>query len=46
MRILNKDAGDITLEQLNFEEQDLKKFKKINSLYSRSNFGYWSNRIW
>ena len=24
MRILNKDAGDITLEQLNFEEQDLK----------------------
>jgi len=24
MRVLNKDAGDITLEQLNFDEQDLK----------------------
>ena len=28
MRILNKDAGDITLEQLNFEEQDLKSLRK------------------
>ena len=32
MRILNKDAGDIKLEQLNFEEQDLKNLRKaINS---------------
>ena len=28
MRILNKDAGDIKLEQLNFEEQDLKNLRK------------------
>jgi type IV pilus assembly protein PilB len=28
MRILNKDAGDITLEQLNFEETDLKILRK------------------
>lgn len=28
MRILNKDAGDISLEQLNFEEQDLKNLRK------------------
>ncbi len=28
MRILNKDAGDITLEQLNFEDQDLKNLRK------------------
>ena len=28
MRILNKDAGDITLEQLNFEEEDLKSLRK------------------
>ena len=28
MRILNKDAGDITLEQLNFEEADLKNLRK------------------
>ena len=28
MRILNKDAGDITLEQLNFEDQDLKSLRK------------------
>jgi len=28
MRILNKDAGDITLEQLNFEEEDLKNLRK------------------
>ena len=27
MRILNKDAGDITLEQLNFEDTDLKSYK-------------------
>ena len=32
MRVLNKDAGDITLEQLNFEDQDLKNLRKaINS---------------
>ena len=32
MRILNKDAGDITLEQLNFEDADLKNLRKaINS---------------
>ena len=32
MRILNKDAGDITLEQLNFEDVDLKNLRKaINS---------------
>ena len=32
MRILNKDAGDITLEQLNFEDADLKSLRKaINS---------------
>ena len=28
MRVLNKDAGDITLEQLNFEDQDLKNLRK------------------
>ena len=28
MRILNKDAGDITLEQLNFDEQDLNSLRK------------------
>ena len=28
MRILNKDAGDITLEQLNFDETDLKMLRK------------------
>ena len=28
MRILNKDAGDITLEQLNFEDADLKNLRK------------------
>ena len=28
MRILNKDAGDITLEQLNFDENDLKVLRK------------------
>ena len=28
MRILNKDAGDISLEQLNFEENDLKNLRK------------------
>ena len=28
MRILNKDAGDITLEQLNFDETDLKVLRK------------------
>ena len=28
MRILNKDAGDISLEQLNFEENDLKILRK------------------
>ncbi len=28
MRILNKDAGDITLEQLNFEDSDLKNLRK------------------
>ncbi len=28
MRILNKDAGDISLEQLNFEETDLKNLRK------------------
>ena len=28
MRILNKDAGDIKLEQLNFEEQDLANLRK------------------
>ena len=28
MRILNKDAGDITLEQLKFEDQDLKNLRK------------------
>ena len=27
MRILNKDAGDISLEQLNFEENDLKNLR-------------------
>jgi len=32
MRVLNKDAGDITLEQLNFEDADLKNLRKaINS---------------
>ena len=28
MRVLNKDAGDISLEQLNFEENDLKSLRK------------------
>ena len=28
MRVLNKDAGDISLEQLNFEESDLKMLRK------------------
>ena len=28
MRVLNKDAGDISLEQLNFEEQDLINLRK------------------
>ena len=28
MRVLNKDAGDISLEQLNFEESDLKNLRK------------------
>lgn len=28
MRVLNKDAGDITLEQLNFEDVDLKSLRK------------------
>ena len=28
MRVLNKDAGDITLEQLNFEDVDLKNLRK------------------
>ena len=28
MRILNKDAGDISLEQLHFEENDLKSLRK------------------
>ena len=28
MRILNKDAGDITLEQLNFEDEDLKSLRR------------------
>ena len=28
MRILNKDAGDISLEQLNFEENDLKNLRQ------------------
>ena len=28
MRILNKDAGDISLEQLNFDENDLKSLRK------------------
>ena len=28
MRVLNKDAGDISLEQLNFEEDDLKNLRK------------------
>ena len=28
MRILNKDAGDISLEQLNFDENDLKHLRK------------------
>ena len=28
MRILNKDAGDISLEQLNFDETDLKNLRK------------------
>ena len=28
MRILNKDAGDISLEQLNFDESDLKNLRK------------------
>ncbi len=28
MRVLNKDAGDITLEQLNFDDADLKNLRK------------------
>jgi len=28
MRVLNKDAGDISLEQLNFEEKDLSNLRK------------------
>ncbi len=28
MRVLNKDAGDISLEQLNFEETDLKNLRR------------------
>ncbi len=28
MRVLNKDAGDISLEQLNFDENDLKNLRK------------------
>ncbi len=28
MRVLNKDAGDITLEQLNFDDTDLKNLRK------------------
>ena len=28
MRVLNKDAGDISLDQLNFEETDLKNLRK------------------
>ena len=32
MRILNKDAGDITLEQLNFDDTDLKNLRK--AIYS------------
>ena len=28
MRVLNKDAGDITLEQLNFDDQDLNSLRK------------------
>ena len=28
MRVLNKDAGDITLEQLNFEDADLQNLRK------------------
>ena len=28
MRVLNKDAGDISLEQLNFEDTDLKNLRK------------------
>ena len=28
MRVLNKDAGDISLEQLNFEETDLRNLRK------------------
>jgi len=28
MRVLNKDAGDITLEQLNFEDVDLQNLRK------------------
>ena len=45
MRILNKDAGDISLEQLNFDETDL-KFKKSNSWNTRTYFGDWSNWFW
>ena len=29
MRVLNKDAGDISLEQLNFEETDLNNLRKV-----------------
>ena len=46
MRILNKDAGDITLEQLNFEDVDLKNLRKSNSQHARFNFSNWSNRFW
>ena len=28
MRVLNKDAGDISLEQLNFDQNDLKNLRK------------------
>ena len=45
MRVLNKDAGDITLEQLNFEDQE-KKFEKMYSWYTRFNTCDWSYRIW
>jgi type IV pilus assembly protein PilB len=44
MRVLNKDAGDISLEQLNFEEQDLKNLRKA-SWYPRLGFSYRSHWI-
>ena len=46
MRVLNKDAGDITLEQLNFDDQDTKKFKKMYSWYTGFNTCNWSYGIW